>query len=274
MGERQPKGQALTALLARQDIWRGRQIQPGTARAGDGFPSGWSELDGLLGGGWPREGLVELYADTPSARSDRRPLDRLERRPLLEFRDWFQASLGHGLTDLLLPWIAALSRAGRVALINPPARPCVERWREEGVSLENLLLVRPRDLRELGWATEEVLQAGVHPLVVSWMPPLGFALRRRLKLAAESGRACLVTPYPGPSCQSGQSGNAASPAGLQLAIRRETDSLLVHRHKPFHPHEVRLELTTARPAQAAEHGRQTRPGLPLAMALTVAVDRS
>ena len=250
MGERQPGGQALAELLARQDIWRGRQTQPVGGSSQDGSPSGWAALDELLGGGWPDAGLVELYADAPPPRYGGRPLERLERTPLSGFRDWFQASLGYGLTALLLPWIAALSRTERVALINPPARPCAERWRQEGVSLENLLLVSPKDMRELGWATEEVLRAGVHPLVLSWLPPLGFALRRRLKLAAESGHSCLITPYPG------RPGSAASPAGVQLAIRREDGRLVVRRHKPFHPGEVRLDLTTEPSPRSAVRSHQ------------------
>lgn len=251
MGERELGTQALNDLLARQDIWRGRQTRPAGGFSPDSSPSGWSVLDELLGGGWPRDGLVELYADAPAPRHGGRPLDRLERTPLTGFHDWFQASLGYGITALLLPWIAALSRTERVALINPPARPCAERWQREGVSLENLLLVRPRDMRELGWATEEVLQAGVYPLVLSWLPPLGFALRRRLKLAAESGRSCLVTPYPG------QPGSAASPAGVQLAVRRGEGGLVVRRHKPFHPGEVRLDLATEPAARSTE--RSERP---------------
>ena len=257
MGERVLGDQALTDLLARQDIWRGRQTRPVGGHAEECFPSGWPELDRLLGGGWPREGLVELYADGTASRSGRRPLDRLERAPLAGFHDWFQASLGYGTTALLLPWIAALSRTERVALINPPARPCAERWQREGVELGNLLLVEPRDLRELGWATEEVLQAGVYPLVLSWLPPLGFALRRRLKLAAESGRSCLVTPYPGPP------GKTASPAGMQLTVRRRDGGLAVRRYKPFHADEIQLALTatTAAPSTA---GTMPAPALTIA----------
>jgi len=258
MGERAPGGQALADLLARQDIWRGRQTRPAGGQTEEGVASGWPALDALLGGGWPREGLVELYADAPPPRHTRQPIDRLDRAPLTAWRDWFQASLGYGITALLLPWIAALSRTERVALINPPARPCAERWQREGVVLDNLLLVAPRDLRELGWATEEVLQAGVYPLVLSWLPPLGFALRRRLKLAAESGGSCLVTPYPG------QPGKAASPAGVQLMVRRHDGSLAVRRHKPFHPDAVHLGLGTTSPVPSSTQGETTAPTLTLA----------
>jgi len=234
MGERRLDEGGIAELLSRQDIWRGRQTRPIGGLTSEATASGWSDLDELLGGGWPQQGLVELYADAPAPRHWQRPLERLEATPLSALGDWFQASLGYGITSLLLPWIAALTRTGRVALINPPARPCAERWEREGVRLDNLLLVEPRNLRELGWATEEVLQAGIYPLVMSWLPPLGFALRRRLKLAAESGHGCLVTPYPG------RAGETASPAWAQLAVSRHGAELLVRRLKPFHPHGVRL----------------------------------
>ena len=256
MGERALGNQEITDLLARQDIWRGRQTRPAGGSPGDTGPRGWGALDELLGGGWPREGLVELYAHSPALRHGGRPLDRLDPRPLARLGDWFQASLGYGITTLLLPWIAGLSQTGRVALINPPARPCAERWQREGVVLDNLLLVAPRDMRELGWATEEVLQAGVCPLVLSWLPPLGFALRRRLKLAAESGHSCLVTPYPD------RAGEMASPAGVQLAVRRHEGALAVRRHKPFHPHEIRLDLAGETPTPPPEP-----PGRPLGLAV-------
>lgn len=234
MGERRLDEGGIAHLLSRRDIWRGRQTRPTGGPTSEATPSGWFDLDELLGGGWPRQGLVELYADAPAPRRWQRPLERLEATPLSALGDWFQASLGYGITSLLLPWIAERTRTDRVALINPPARPCAERWQREGVRLENLLLVEPRDLRELGWATEEVLQAGIYPLVMSWLPPLGFALRRRLKLAAENGRSCLVTPYPG------RAGETASPAWAQLAVSRRGSALLVRRLKPFHPHGVRL----------------------------------
>lgn len=251
MGERALGDQGITNLLARQDIWRGRQTRPAGGLVEDTFPSGWAALDELLGGGWPREGLVELYTGTPAPRLGGHPFDRLDHRPLAGLRDWFQASLGYGITALLLPWIAGLSQTERVALINPPARPCAERWQREGVDLDKLLLVEPRDMRELGWATEEVLQAGVYPLVLSWLPPLGFALRRRLKLAAESGRSCLVTPYPG------QPGETASPAGVQLAVRRRDDGLAVRRHKPFHPDEAQLDLAGKTTPTSPKHSSQS-----------------
>jgi len=224
---------ALTDLLARHDIWRGRQTQgPGAAEIA--HPSGWEALDALLGGGWPREGLMEVYSGRVPRPPVRRPLERLDETPLTHYRDWCRASLGFGLTELLLPLLGRLTREDGVVMVNPPARPCAERWQRGGVRLDHLLIVEPRTSRELGWAIEEILRSGVYPLVLAWLPPLGFALRRRLKLAAEQGHSCLLSPFPvTPS-------SPASPAGQQLLVRRDDDRLAVQRLKPFWPQPVRL----------------------------------
>ncbi|MFN2381142.1 MAG: hypothetical protein ABR561_01135 [Guyparkeria sp.] len=262
MGERAIGGNDVAELLTRHDIWRGRQTRPPESASAP-CPSGWSALDELLGGGWPSEGLVELYAGLPPAGAWSRPCDRLDTTPLDLYRDWFQSSLGHGTTALLMPWLRRQSRTGGVALINPPALPCAERWQREGVRLDDLLVVQPRNLRELGWATEEVLQSGVCSLILAWLPPLGFALRRRLKLAAETGGSCLVTPYPLGRQMANMAematGNGlsapSSPAWAQLVVHRQLQTLSVQRLKPFHPRKVFLAqtaeaITTPEPADS------------------------
>ncbi len=262
MGNRVIENGDVAELLARHDIWRGRQTRPPESIAPT-CPSGWAALDDLLGGGWPHEGLLEIYAGR-APRGPWRPCNRLDTRPLSSQRDWFQASLGHGLTALLMPWLRRETRAGGVALINPPALPCAERWQREGVDLDGLFVVRPRDLRELGWATEEVLQSGACSLVIAWLPPLGFALRRRLKLATETGGGCLVTPYPFDREMTAGSGSSApsSPAWAQLSVQRQDRALDVQRLKPFHPRQVRLELDD-NPADTNRTG--STKGIPLAL---------
>jgi len=229
----------LTDLLARHDIWRGRQAERAVPEKRR-HPSGWAAFDELLGGGWPREGLVEIYSGQAPRASAWRALDRLGDEPLARYRDWCLASLGFGLMDLLLPLLARLTQEDGVVLLNPPARPCAERWQRGGVRLENLLVVEPRTTRELGWATEEILRSGVYPLTLAWLPPLGFALRRRLKLAAEDGGGCLFSPYPVAA------GVASSPARLQVDVRRNGGGrLIVRSRKPFRPREVRIDPTRA-----------------------------
>lgn len=114
---------------------------------------------------------------------------------------------------------------------------CAERWQAEGVALDKLLLVTPDNLRELGWAAEEILRSGVYPLMLAWLPPIGFALRRRLKIATEQGQSLRITPYP-----AGMRTAPASPAWGQMAVRRIPGAVAVRRLKPFHPREAHLEL--------------------------------
>ena len=46
----------LEALLRHPSLWRGRG-----AAVADGLPTGFAALDAVLpGGGWPRQGLVEI----------------------------------------------------------------------------------------------------------------------------------------------------------------------------------------------------------------------
>ncbi|MFW6322590.1 MAG: hypothetical protein ACOC02_03075 [Guyparkeria sp.] len=263
MRERAIGGNDVAELLARHDIWRGWQTRPPTSAATP-CPSGWAALDELLGGGWPSEGLVEFYTGRAPNGPWRRPCDRLDATPLPARQDWFQATLGHGLTALLMPWLRRQARAGGIALINPPARPCAERWRREGVPLEDLLVVQPRDLRELGWATEEVVQSGTCALVLAWLPPLNFALRRRLKLAAETGGSCLVTPYPlGAGMAAGSANAPSSPAWAQLSVSRQATgsgrSLCVQRLKPFHPRRVQLALNGGMDGPASFESADTPP---------------
>ncbi len=241
MSELANRPSEVAALLSRHDIWRGRQQTP-PAGTHPPCPSGWSALDEILGGGWPRQGLVELYSGS-ATRAAPRPIDHLGTDPLQRYQGWFQDSLGFGALEVLLPLLRKQAAERGVALLNPPARLCAERWQAEGVALDRLLLIAPNNLRELGWATEEVLQSGVYPLVVAWLPPLGFALRRRLKLAAETSGGCLVTPYPlGAEMAAGTPTAPSSPAWAQLIVHRHAQTLSVRRIKPFHPREVHLEL--------------------------------
>jgi cell division inhibitor SulA len=254
MGREATTSPALADLLARRDIWRGRQTTRGSTGE-TGHPSGWQALDELLGGGWPREGLTELYSGRIARPPVRRPLERLDDAPLTHYRDWSRASLGFGLMEVLLPLLGRLTREQGAALVNPPARPCAERWQRGGVALDALLLVRPRSPRELGWAVEEILRSGVYPLVIAWLPPIGFALRRRLKLAAEQGGSCLLTPYPMTTDAQ------ASPARRQLGIRRtQADELVVRRLKPFDPREIRLTFPAA--PEAPGNVARSRPETP------------
>ena len=173
---------AIDALLQPQRVWRGRLA----AAAAGAQPTGHVGLDAVLpSGGWPEAALSELLI----------PAD------------------GVGELQLLWPTLARLSQAGeRIVLVAPPYLPFAPAWRQAGVDLGRLQVVRAGTSRDALWATEQCLRSGSCGAVLCW--PLGADDRalRRLQVAAASGRtlafatrSLAVAIHP-------------SPAALRIAI--------------------------------------------------------
>ncbi len=173
---------AIDALLQPQRVWRGRLA----AAAAGAQPTGHAGLDAVLpSGGWPEAALSELLI----------PAD------------------GVGELQLLWPTLARLSQAGeRIVLVAPPYLPFAPAWRQAGVDLGRLQVVRAGTSRDALWATEQCLRSGSCGAVLCW--PLGADDRalRRLQVAAASGRtlafatrSLAVAIHP-------------SPAALRIAI--------------------------------------------------------
>src|SRR5678809_1285304 len=102
---------ALEEILRSQPVWRGGALAGNVAALSSGF----QDLDEELpGGGWPRQGLTEVLNDRP----------------------------GVGELALILPALAALTRAGkRAVLVAPPHVPYAPALAAAGVDLVNLLVV-------------------------------------------------------------------------------------------------------------------------------------
>ena len=173
---------AIDALLQPQRVWRGRLA----AAAAGAQPTGHVGLDAVLpSGGWPEAALSELLI----------PAD------------------GVGELQLLWPTLARLSQAGEhIVLVAPPYLPFAPAWRQAGVDLGRLQVVRAGTSRDALWATEQCLRSGSCGAVLCW--PLGADDRalRRLQVAAASGRtlafatrSLAVAIHP-------------SPAALRIAI--------------------------------------------------------
>ena len=173
---------AIDALLQPQRVWRGRLA----AAAAGAQPTGHAGLDAVLpSGGWPEAALSELLI----------PAD------------------GVGELQLLWPTLARLSQAGEhIVLVAPPYLPFAPAWRQAGVDLGRLQVVRAGTSRDALWATEQCLRSGSCGAVLCW--PLGADDRalRRLQVAAASGRtlafatrSLAVAIHP-------------SPAALRIAI--------------------------------------------------------
>jgi len=183
---------ALEAVLRRHPVWRGGSVAQSPVRA---EPSGHAGLDRELpGGGWPAGALTEILC----------------------------ASHGIGELQLVLPALAALSRAGgRIAWLAPPHLPYAPGLAAAGLRLELLTVVRAPGRRDALWAAEQVLRAGACRALLMWLPRSGYGELRRLALAAEAGAAVALLFRPLPAAQE------SSPAPLRLALVPDGGQLAV-----------------------------------------------
>ncbi|MBL8842568.1 MAG: SOS cell division inhibitor SulA [Planctomycetes bacterium] len=148
----------------------------GGANGATALPTGFPELDQLLGGGWQVGALHELLC----------------------------ASEGSGVLEALLPALFTSLAAGAcdggpprlVAWIHPSRLPYPPALYQAGLDLARCLFVRPRDAQEQAWAIDLALRSGACDLVVTWLNALDDRSLRRLQLAAEAGGAVGVVLRP------------------------------------------------------------------------------
>ncbi len=190
-----PQSQSLAEVLHHPAIWRGNDFaQVATPSA----PTGYAELDVLLpGAGWPTGVLTEIHVERP----------------------------GIGELQLVMPAVARITQAGRwLTMIAPPYLPYAPALAAHGVSLQRLLLIRPKTLAEQLWACEQALQSDTCGAVMLWLDqtrerPTDKALRR-LQLAAERREvlALLFRASRASSCMQ---------AALRLHASRENGQTIV-----------------------------------------------
>jgi cell division inhibitor SulA/protein ImuA len=162
-------------------LWQGRR---GRLADGQLLSSGWTVLDEALGGGWPRNALIEVVSEA------------------------------HQGLSLLLPLLARLSRGERwLTWVAPPHVPYAPALAARGVCIERLLLVQEVSEEQCLWAAEQALKSGACGLVLAWPGRLQTAQLRRLQLAAEQGD-CPGILFRGP-----RSLGQGSPAATRLRVR-------------------------------------------------------
>jgi hypothetical protein len=155
----------LDALLQRTDVWRGGRL----TAAVKAVPSGFTELDELLGGGWPQGALTEIIMPRQ----------------------------GIGALRLLIPALARLSQGDRwICWVAPPHIPYAPALVNAGVDLSRILLVHPRAQQDGLWAVEQSLRSGNCAAVLAWPALDDKVILRRLQLAAEAGGALGVLFRP------------------------------------------------------------------------------
>ncbi|ALM53010.1 translesion DNA synthesis-associated protein ImuA [Halomonas huangheensis] len=177
----------LDHLINRGDVWRG----PRALRSSDSevLSTGDSTLDSALHGGWPRAELVELLHDQP----------------------------GIGELQLMLSLLADREHSGWLVWVDPPCLPYAPALQHLGVSLEGLMIVRTRNVKERLWAMEQALRSGCCRVVLGWVPVANPTALRRLQLAVSEGGNWGVVIRPGRFRQH------SSPAPWRLLLEPEAN---------------------------------------------------
>jgi hypothetical protein len=171
-------------LLRHPGVWRARD-QGGASRP-PGLSTGFGALDDCLpGGGWPRQGLIELLADYT----------------------------GIGELRLLMPALAALcgeqSEGGWLAWVSPPYQPYAPALAASGIDIRRVLVVRSGPA---AWVMEQALRSGSCSAVLGWVDAIDMSSLRRLQLAAEQS-SCFAVLF-----RRSQAARLPSPAMLRIAL--------------------------------------------------------
>ena len=224
---------ALDLLLQSNSVWRGAA----PARFSATVSTGYAALDRELpGAGWPTGALTEILGSQE----------------------------GIGELQLALPALARLSAAGeRVVWLAPPHLPYAPALAAAGVDLARLAVVRAPARRDALWAAEQVLRAGPCRALLAWFRHARYEELRRLAVAAEASRACVLLFRPL------EASSEPSPACLRLALEAHGGELSVRIVKRRgQPAAAPLALTVPRPVHAlgrpafppAAPGRAREPG--------------
>ncbi len=197
---------SIDELLQHPGVWRARD---GSSQP-PGLPTGFGALDRCLpGGGWPRQGLIELLADRP----------------------------GIGELSLLMPALAALcggnGEGGWLAWVSPPYQPYAPALAACGVDIARVLVVRsgPAD-----WVMEQSLRSGSCSAVLGWVDVIDLPGLRRLQLAAEQS-GCLAVLF-----RRLRALREPSPAVLRIALEagRAGLTLSIEKSRGGRPMELQL----------------------------------
>jgi len=201
----------LEQVINRRDTWRGRRHSDRRAtpdgrtpdgrtpdgrtpansarHTGSDLSTGYSTLDAeLQQGGWALDSVIELLSD----------------------------GCGLGAMGLFLPAMEQLSEQSRwQVFIAPPYIPYAPLLAARGIDTRQVLLVHPRDRKDLLWATEQALRSTTCSAVFSWLGAghYSYGELRKLQLAAAGGDTLAVLFRPV------DAGRNHSPAGLRLQMR-------------------------------------------------------
>jgi hypothetical protein len=215
-----PTMSSIDELLRHPAVWRARSAD--ASAQPPGLPTSFSALDRCLpGGGWPRQGLIELLADRP----------------------------GIGELRLLMPALAALCseerEGGWLAWVLPPYQPYAPALAACGIDIGRVLVVRRGPA---AWVMEQSLRSGSCSAVLAWVDTIDLAGLRRLQLAAEQSR-CLAILFRGLHVR-----HDPSPAVLRIALEAGHTGLAlrIEKSRGGRPKQLQLRLS-GDPAHLSAH---------------------
>lgn len=199
---------SIEELLRHPGVWRARD-QSGLSQS-PGLPTGCSVLDRCLpGGGWPRQGLIELLADRS----------------------------GIGELSLLMPALAALCsekcESGWLAWVSPPYQPYAPALAASGIDIDRVLVVRSGPA---AWVMEQALRSGSCSAVLGWVDAIDMQSLRRLQLAAEQG-CCLAVLFRRLHAR-----HEPTPAVLRIALEAGQHALTLQIEKSRGGRLLQLQL--------------------------------
>lgn len=175
---------SLAELLSRHPahLWVGGRSRSAGPRLGTGHAA----LDAVLDGGWPAGTLIELLAE----------------------------GAGSGRISLLLPALAALTRAGHeLAWLPAQEAPYAPALAQAGVDVSRVLVMDVQEPKRRLWAAERCLQSSAcAALVMQETRRIADPWLRRLKLAAAAAPARVFL------LRSASVAAAPSPAALRVYI--------------------------------------------------------
>lgn len=179
---------SLEQLLSHPAVWQasqGRQIK-------SIISTGYELLDEQLhDSGWPQGGTTELLG----ARS------------------------GIGELRLLLPALRQQQQRPWLVLLAPPFLPYAPALAAAGIDPRQLLVICPRDGRELLWCADQALRSGTCGAVITWgnRQAIGNRDLRKLQQAAHQGNSWHVLFRPQEAAQQ------ASPSALRILFNSEAN---------------------------------------------------
>jgi len=174
----------INTLLQNTGMWRASSID---CTPQSGTPTGFPTLDcRLSGGGWPRDGIIELIHDRQ----------------------------GIGEMRLLAPALARLSReqARWLLWVTPPFTPYAPALAHAGIDLSTVLVVTPRNPVDILWVLEKALSSKSCSAVLAWPDKIRDKDIRRLQVASREGHCLGILFRPT------QTAKLASPAELRIRL--------------------------------------------------------